>query len=177
MMRYLILLYLVVITMLTVDPNPIYLAPLVIVALSFAFGNRWVGIAGVLLFGTFTLNVLQDATLSNLIDLILYSVGLLFPMVIMLELVLSARPYRIERISPFPIVLTMALICLFWGGLLVVVRVGRIGIFLGSNVSTQIFIIISLTLLLAGPFLISSRDRNVQGRKKGWDSGMHDNNR
>ncbi len=177
MMRYLILLYLGVITMLTVESNPIYLAPLVIVALSFAFGNRWVGIAGVLLFGTFTLNVLQDATLSNLIDLILYSVGLLFPMVIMLELILSARPYRIERVSAFPIIVTMVMICLFWGCLFIVVRVGRIGIFLGSNPSTQIFIIISLTLLFVGPFLISSRDRYVQGRKKGPDNGTHDNNR
>ncbi len=166
MMRYLILLYLGVITMLTVEANPIYLAPLVIVALSFAFGNRWVGIAGVLLFGTFTLNVLHDATLSILIDLILYSVGLLLPMLIMLEFILSARPYRIERLSAFPIILTIVLICLFWGGLFIVVRVGRIGIFLGSNISTQIFITISLTLMLVGPFLISSRDRYVQGRKK-----------
>ncbi len=166
MMRYLILLYLGVITMLTVESNPIYLAPLVIVALSFAFDNRWVGIAGVLLFGTFTLSVLQDAALSHMLDLILYSVGLLFPMVIMLELVLSARPYRIERISAFPIILTIALICLFWGGLFIVVRVGRIGIFLGSNPSTQIFITVSLTLLLVGPFLISSRDRYIQGREK-----------
>ncbi|MCK5774303.1 MAG: hypothetical protein KAH57_10990 [Thermoplasmata archaeon] len=177
MMRYLILLYLGVITMLTVDPSPIYLAPLVIVALSFAFGNRWVGIVGVLLFGTFTLNALRDASLSNLMDLILYSVGLLIPMVLMLELVLSSRPYRIERISPLPLVLTIALTCLFWGGLLAVVRVGRIGIFLGSNVSTQIFIIISLSLLLVGPFIISSGDRSIQGRKNGRDSGTQDNNR
>jgi len=155
MIRHLIVLYMALVTLIIVGPDPIPILPLLLVSLSFITEKKWLGLFGLLLYGIFGLSRVGNVDMSDLIGLGAHSLALLIPLLIMLELILAEKPYRIERISPSPPLKILALLLGFSASLVIVIRISRIGIYLNSDPAIQIFILMALSILFAGPILLS----------------------
>jgi hypothetical protein len=154
MMRHLVVLYLAFASILVIGPNPLWILPLMISA-SYIMGNRYLGIAGVLLFFTVTLGRMPDQSFSDLSELAMLVAGLVLPGIIALELVLSDRPYVHGRLSMVPLGVTVISVVCMVSGVMVLSRLQRIGLYLGSDAMLQIFMLVSLAVLFTGPVLLA----------------------
>jgi hypothetical protein len=155
MIRHIVVLYLAIASALVIGPDPLWILPLVLVSASYISGSRYLGLIGILGFFTVTLGRVPDRTFTDLQGLSMIVIGLIAPGAIALDLVLSDRPYLIDRFRTVPIGVSVLLI----GGMVVSMaalsRVQRIGIYLNSDPLLQVFIAISLALLFTGPVLLT----------------------
>lgn len=173
MIRYLFVLYLGLVSVLLVDPNPIYSLPLVLVLLGMMYNKRWIGVAGIFGYSVFTIGNLSSVDLTDIGQLSINFILILVPLVFLLELVISPRPYRIERVSIAPIVISGLMLAFVFIVIFLLSRVQMIGIYLTSDPILQVFIIIALSILVFGPPLLSSSSNSVingsQAIQKGTD--------
>ncbi len=176
MMRYLVVLYMGLVTVLVIDGNPLWALPLLLVVASFFWNVRWPGVIGIILYSTLTLSRIDDASFTNLIRLLAYGAGLLLPTILMLELVISPKPYRLERTSLIPVLIMTGLIGVFFLALFLLMGYSRIGIYIHSDVTVQVYILIALTLFLAGPVLLTSRKPSGSGGGKRSETMSIDKN-
>lgn len=158
MIRYLIVLYLGLVSVLLVDENPLYALPLVLVLISFMFDKKWIGFLGVGLFTLVTLGKLGSVDLGNMGTILLHTAIVLVPLVGLLELVLSPKPYRLERLSGYPIMIALLLLTGAFLAVFIITRINRIGIYLEADPILQVFMIISLSIFFFGPPLLSKAD-------------------
>jgi len=158
MMRYLIVLYLGFVSVLLGDKNPLFALPLVLVLISFMYNKKWIGFLGVGLFTIVTLGKLEPVNLGNIGSVLLHSAIVLVPLVGMLELVLSPRPYRLERLSGYPIMIALLLLVGVFLAVFIITRIQRIGVYLEADPILQVFMIISLSIFFFGPPLLSRAD-------------------
>lgn len=157
MIRHLLVLYLAVITLiLGPDLNPIRVLPLLLVSVCFITEQKWIGLLGFLLFGLVTLGGIE-VSFNDMVQLGIYSLGIILPSIIMLELILSRKPYRLEKVSPGPIMITAGLITGFMACLLIIVRISRVGVYLNSDLIVQVFVLMSLSILFAAPVILGGR--------------------
>ncbi|MEA3559158.1 MAG: hypothetical protein U9R75_07900 [Candidatus Thermoplasmatota archaeon] len=157
MIKYLLLLYLGIISILLVDTNPLWATPLLLVAASFMWDNRWVGLIGIMLFSLLSLGRVDTATLTDLGHLSMLLMFVVIPEIILLELVISPKPYRFERISVFPLVISLMLAGGFALVIFVLTRFQRIGVYLNSDPTLQVFVLMALSIFFTGPILLGSR--------------------
>jgi len=176
MIRHLIVLYLAVVTLVLIDPNPLYVLPLLPVSLSFILKRRWIGLLGILGYSTIGLSSASEVSFTDMVELLSYTSAVVLPTLVAVELVLTPAPYRLERLSPRPLILTASIIALLFLALYVLTRLLRIGLFLESDVSTQIFILISLSLFFSSPFLLSSLQGGSRDAKKSPTKPLFDKN-
>lgn len=158
MIRHLIVLYMAVVTLLVIGTNPVPVLPLILVSLSLIIERKWLGLVGILLYGLFAFGRIDQVDMSDLLGLLNYSLALLLPLLIMLELVIAEKPYRVERISIRPILTVAGLLVGFSILLVIVIRVSRIGIYLNSDPVIQVFILMALSILFFAPVLLGGRD-------------------
>ncbi len=156
MIRYLIILYLGLVSVILVDPNPLYAVPLVLVLMSFMFDLRWLGILGILGYSLITIGRLGGIDLTDIWSLLLYTILVMVPMVILLEIVLSPSPYRLERISIAPMMISIGMGSGLVLVLLVLSRIQRIGVYLNSDPVLQVFILMALSIFFFGPPLLGT---------------------
>jgi hypothetical protein len=155
MIKHLAVLYLAFASVLVIGPNPLWILPLIMISASYITGNRYLGIAGVLLFFTVTLGRIPDQSFSDLPELAMLVAGLVIPGIIALELVLSDRPYVHGRLSPVPVVVAVITVGCMVSGVMVLSRLQRIGLYLGSDPMLQVFMFVSLAVLFTGPVLLA----------------------
>ena len=175
MMRHLVVLYMAVLTVIVIDNNPLWALPLLLVTASFLWDRRWPGILGIVLYSTVTISRIEDASFTNLVLLAAYGAGLIAPLVLMLELILSPKPYRIERISVVPATISVGLLGAFVLALFLLNRYSRIGIFIRSDITLQVFMLVALTLLITGPVILSSYG-GIRARNHGEGEVLYNNN-
>jgi hypothetical protein len=154
--RYLIVLYLGLVSIILVDPNPLFATPLLLVLASFMFGKRWIGVLGILGYSLITIGRLGGIDLTDIWSLLLHTVLVMIPLVVLLEIVISPSPYRLERISIAPMILSLGM----GAGMLLVLfllsRVQRIGVYLNSDPVLQVFILMALSIFFFGPPLLGT---------------------
>jgi hypothetical protein len=160
MIGYLLVLYLGVISVVLIDPNPLWALPLVIVLIGQLWEKRWIGLMGILLYSVVTVGRLSSGSVSDIKDLSLLVLGIVVPILILVEINLSPSPYRLQRVSLVPVSITIGIVAGFIGALLLLLnapgRFGGIGVYLSSDPVLQIFIIMSLTIFFTGPILLGS---------------------
>jgi len=161
MIRYLIVLYLGIISIVLIDPNPLWALPLALVSIGQLWENKWLSIAGILTYSVVTVGRLAEGSFSDMSDLILLTLAVVLPIVILLEITLSSRPYKVQRISLIPTLITFCIIGAF-SFLLFLIKVGfgpfdRIGVYLSSDPVLQLFILLSMAIFFTGPILLGSR--------------------
>lgn len=156
MIRYLIVLYLALVSIILVDPNPLFATPLLLVLLSFMFDKRWIGVLGILGFSLITIGRLGGIDLTDIWYLLLHTILVMIPLVVLLEIVISPTPYRLERISIAPMIISLGM----GAGMLLVLfllsRVQRIGVYLNSDPVLQVFILMALSIFFFGPPLLGT---------------------
>ena len=157
MIRHLIVLYMALVSLLVIGPDPLPILPLLLVSLSFITEKKWLGLIGLLLYGLIGLSRVEDVSMSDPVGFGAISLAMLIPMLIMLELIIAGRPYRIERVSLSPLLKITGLLLGFSLLLLIVIRISRIGIYLNSDPAIQVFILMALSILFTGPILLSTR--------------------
>jgi hypothetical protein len=81
--------------------------------------------------------------------------------IVLLEVSLSQRPYRLRRISLLPSLVTAGIVLGFFGALFIIVNApapyDRFGIYLSSDPVLEVFVLMSLTLFFTSPILIGSQ--------------------
>jgi hypothetical protein len=159
MIRQIPVLYLAVVTLVIIGPNPLWILPLLLISASLITEWKWIGLLGILSYAVISLGMIDDLSMTDLSELTANSLAFLIPLIILLELVISEKPYRIEKISAGPVIKTLTLIAGFIITLLIVVRISRIGVYLNSDPMIQIFILMSLSILFSAPVLIGSLKR------------------
>ena len=170
--RYILVLYLALVSTILVNPNPLFTLPLVLVAISLMFDKKWVGIVGILAYTILTFRdateilYLSDVSLNNLLSIIIFTVLILLPLVAILEIVLFPRPYRIESISLGPIVISMGLAIGMLITIFILSRVQMIGVYLESDPILQVFILISIAIFLFAPSLLSRPGKGTDKHKE-----------
>lgn len=156
MIRYLIVLYLALVSIILVDPNPLFATPLLLVMLSFMFDKRWIGVLGILGFSLITIGRLGGIDLTDIWSLLLHTILVMIPLVVLLEIVISPTPYRLEKISIAPMIISLGM----GAGMLLVLfllsRVQRIGVYLNSDPVLQVFILMALSIFFFGPPLLGT---------------------
>ncbi|MGA1872189.1 MAG: hypothetical protein ACMUHY_00830 [Thermoplasmatota archaeon] len=157
MIRYLIVLYLGLISLVLIDPNPLWSTPLVLVLIGLLWERRSVTLLGIITFSIVSVGHMSAVSLSDLPEVGLLSLALVLPLVLLLEISLSDRPYRVQRISLVPILVSLGMIAVFISTLFVLARFQRIGVYVSSDPLLQVFVLISLTIFLTGPVLLGSR--------------------
>ncbi|MGA1820916.1 MAG: hypothetical protein ACMUIG_00155 [Thermoplasmatota archaeon] len=161
MIRHLLVLYLALVALiLGPDLNPLWVLPLLLVSVCFLTRQKWIGLVGFLLFGLITLGRIE-VSFNDMYQLAVYTLGIIIPSLIMMELILSGKPYRLEKLSPGPIMVTAGLISGFIISLFIIVRISRVGVYLNSDLIVQVFVLMSLSILFAAPVIL--------GGKKGSD--------
>ena len=176
MIRYLVVLYLGLVSVFLHDWNPLYALPLVLVLISFMFDRKWVGLAGVALYILVTLGTLDTVELSNFLGLILRSFIIMLPLLVLLELVLSPKPYRLERISGYPLIISTLLVIGLFFTLFAITRIRHIGIYLDTDPLLQVFILISLAIFFFGPPLLSRTGNRRDNRSGQYNKALQDKN-
>lgn len=167
MIRYLLVLYLGLVSVLLIDPNPVWALPLVLVVISLLWEKKWPGVAGLVLFSLVTLGRVEDASLTDLPHLILLTVVMVLPEVVLLEVILSPRPYAISKVSLAPILTLAGMVTGFGASIYILSRFQRIGVYLNSDVTLQVFIVMSLVIFFSGPALLGSRPSVSQNGRRG----------
>jgi len=156
MIRHLIVLYLAIAVLILVGPNPLWVLPLLLISASFITGNRWIGLVGAVAFGSVSLSRIDPVSLEDLFDLLVLVLTVCVPLIAAIELVLSDKPYRLEKVRWAPLAIASLLVGGMIASLFILIRVQRIGVYLRSDPSLQVFIIISMAVLFTGPILLSS---------------------
>jgi hypothetical protein len=174
--RYLLVIYLGLVSVLVIDPNPLYALPLVLVLLGIMFDLRPVGVLGILGFSIFTLERARYSGMDDIWNLFLHSVIIIIPLIITLEIILTPRPYRIERISLTPLIVTSILILVYVSLIFFIPRFERIGLYLGSQDLVQVFLVISISILLFSPPLLSRGPSSLIKRSKDTHNVHEDKN-
>jgi hypothetical protein len=164
--RYLIVLYLGFVSIVLVDPNPLFALPLVLVLLSFMFDKRWVGVLGILGYSLITIGRLGGIDLTDIWSLVLNLLLVMIPLVILLEIVISPSPYKLERLSLPPLLISFGMGAGMITVLFALSRVQRIGVYLNSDPVLQVFILMALSIFFFGPPLL--------GTGKGASASRHD---
>lgn len=154
-MRHLVVLYLALFSILMIDHNPLWALPLLLVSGSFIWKNRWIGLAGLALFLTVTAGRIPERYLTDLPELAMLALTLLIPSMIALELVLSERPYNLQPPGFKPLTITAVLAAMTVISLVLIPRMLRIGVYMGSDPGLQVFLVISASLLFTAPVLLS----------------------
>ena len=157
MIAYFIILYLGLISIILVDPNPLWTLPLVLVLIGNLWRKKWLSLFGLALFCVVTVGRIGDVSLTELPNLFMIGLTLVLPLIGLFEIILSPSPYRLDKVSIAPIVITTSLLSVFILALFFVIRILRIGIYLNSDPTLQVFILMSLSILLTGPILLGSR--------------------
>lgn len=157
MIRYILLLYVGAISVLLIDTNPLWTTPLLLVAASFMWDNRWLGLLGLMVFSTVSLSRVDAGGLMDLWNLSMLVVLLILPEIVLLEIVLSPKPYGFEKISVYPVIISASLVAGFALVLFILTRIQRIGVYLNSDPTLQVFILMALSIFFTGPFLLGSR--------------------
>jgi hypothetical protein len=170
MIRYLILLYLGVISIVLIDPNPLWSLPLIFVLIGSLLKRRWLTLLGILLFSTITLGRVDHGSFTDLPDLIVLTLGIVLPLVILLEASLAPQPYRIQRISLIPTVISIGMIIGFFSVLFLLANIRRIGVYLSSDPILQVFILMALALFFTAPVLLGSSPPEKENRPRGGNS-------
>ncbi len=170
--KYLLVLYLALMSTILVNPNPLFALPLVLVLISLMFDQRWIGMAGVLAYTVLTFKdtteilYLSDVSLNNIFSIIIFTILVLLPLVAILEIVLFPRPYRIERISLGPLLISMGLAIGMLITIFILSRVQMIGVYLESDPMLQVFILMSSAIFLFAPPLLSRSGKDPNGPKE-----------
>jgi hypothetical protein len=155
--RYLVVLYLGIVSVVLIDPNPLWSLPLIIVLIGLMWEKRWISLIGIAVFSMVTVGRLEGVYLTDGLDLLMLSAAVVLPLVVLTDIVLTPRPYRVGRISLVPILAAVGMITALIIGLVVLVQFKRIGLYLESDPTLQIFLLMSLSIFLAGPLLLGSR--------------------
>jgi len=162
MIRYLIVLYLGLISIVLIDPNPLWASPLIIILVGMLWEKKWLSILGILTFSIVSIGHMASANFSDLPRLLLMSVALVLPVLVVIELSLSERPYKLQRVSLFPVLATGGMLLGFFTALFLLVRVQRIGIYLSSDGLLQVFVLMALSIFLTAPVLLGSRPSDAE---------------
>ncbi|MGA1793410.1 MAG: hypothetical protein ACMUHM_05620 [Thermoplasmatota archaeon] len=170
MIRYLIVLYLGLVSIVLIDPNPLWAAPLLIILAGLLWEKKWLSLIGVLAFSIVSLGHIDTATFSDLPRMLLLAVSLVLPVLVLIELSLSERPYRLQRISLLPVLVSTGMLLGFFLALFLLVRVQRIGIYLSSDGLLQVFILMALSIFLTAPVLLGSRPSDAENSSSSSDS-------
>ncbi|MBN1391152.1 MAG: hypothetical protein JXA22_10975 [Candidatus Thermoplasmatota archaeon] len=169
MIRYLVVLFLGLVSLVLIDPNPLWAAPLVIVLIGFLWEKRSVSISGLVIFSMVSVGHVATASFSDLPHLLLLTAGLVIPIIVLLEISLSTRPFRLQRMSLIPVLASIGLVIGFCSILFIMIRVQRIGVYLSSDVLLQVFMMMAISILLTGPILLGSRPPETQVTPDGHD--------
>jgi hypothetical protein len=154
-MRHLVVLYLALASVLVIGPNPLWPLPLLLVSASYITGNRYLGIGGMVGFFAVTLGRMPAQSFFDMGQLSLMVAGIVVPGVIALDMALSERPYQFFKPRPAPVAITALLAAGLIGGIVVLSRLQRIGVYLGSDPVLQVFMVIALSVLFTGPVLLT----------------------
>ncbi len=157
MIRYLIVLYLGVASIVLLDPNPLWSLPLVVVLIGLMWDMKWLSLTGIGLFSLVTVGRADGVYITEGPELLMFSVLLVIPIIVLIDIMLAPRPYRTGRVSVVPILAAIGMIAGMAGGLMIMVQVRRIGLYFESDPTLQVFLLISLSILFTGPFLLGSR--------------------
>lgn len=159
MIRYILTVLLAGLSLLLIEHNPLWTVPLAVIFLSLFLRSKWLGIAGIASYFLLTLGRSGTSSFSDPVGLLLRAAVLVLPALVLLELVLYPGRYRVEKVSVTSVVLMAALS----GGMVLTLyaisRIAWIGIYLGSDPSLQVFLLISLSVLFFGPALFSGKGR------------------
>lgn len=172
MIRYLVVLYLGLISVVLIDPNPLWAAPLVLVLAGFLWEKRSLSIAGLVLFSMVSIGHIGTPSFSDLPRLLLLTISLLLPIIVLLEISISPKPFRLLRISIVPVLVTAGMVVGFFSILMILVRVQRIGVYLSSDGLLQVFITMALSIFLTGPVLLGRTGKKTGKTLPGHD-GKH----
>ncbi|MBN1539007.1 MAG: hypothetical protein JW939_02600 [Candidatus Thermoplasmatota archaeon] len=172
MIRYLLVLYLGLISIVLIDPNPLWATPLLLVLVGFLWEKRSLSLVGMVSFSMISVGHVGTASFSDLPRLLLLSISLVLPMILLLEISLSPRPFRLLRISLVPVLMTAGMIVGFFCILMVLIRVQRIGVYLSSDGLLQVFITMALSIFLTGPVLLGRSGKETDKTLPGHD-GQH----
>jgi hypothetical protein len=154
MIGQLLSLLVLALVMLLTGMDPFGFIPLLLVPISTLVRARWLGLVGLLLFWTISLATVKGADLTDIPRFGALTASLLLPTVMLLELVLTPHPYRIERISIWPFLVVAGLTIALASAMVVLTRIGNIGVYIGSDPTLQLFVLMSLTILFTGPFIL-----------------------
>lgn len=135
--------------------------PLLLVPLSTLVKARWLGMMGLFLFCTLALGSMGDVDLTDLPRFAAIATALMLPTLMLLELVLTPRPYRVEKVAVWPMVIGAGLTAALAISVLALLRMRNLGIYIGSDPTLQVFVIMSLTILFTGPFLLRTGQRGA----------------
>jgi len=152
--RYLIVLYLGVISVVLIDPNPLWSLPLVIVLIGLMWEIKWVSLIGISIFSMVTVGRIDGVYLTDAVELMMLSAALALPLIVLIDIILAPRPYKIGRFSLVPVIASVGMVAGVMIGLGILVRIQRIGIYLNTDPTLQVFILISLSIFFTGPFLL-----------------------
>jgi hypothetical protein len=141
--------------------------PLLLVPLSAILRARWVGLVGLLAFCAVGLGSLKGAELTDLPRFGALTASLVIPCVILMELLLSDRTVPAEKVSLWPIAVISGLLLLLMTALALLLRLRMIGVYLGSDPTLQVFVLMSLSILISGPILLTTGLKGPPTDKKG----------
>ncbi|MCU0798283.1 MAG: hypothetical protein MUC62_01255 [Candidatus Thermoplasmatota archaeon] len=170
MIGQLLMTLVIVLAMLLTNMNLLGALPLVLVPLSALVRSRWLGLAGLLIFCSVTLGNAKGLELTDLPRFGAVTAALVVPSVILLELILSDRTARSEKVSIWPILVVTGVTAALIATLFFLTRVQGIGVYLGSDPTLQVFILMSLSILYSGPILLGTGNNGRPGAEKGLKS-------
>jgi hypothetical protein len=150
-------LYLGVASIVLADPNPLWALPLVAVLIGLMWEKKWLALTGIALFSLVTVGRVPGTYLTDGLDLAILSVSLILPIIVLIDIVLVPRPYRIGKVSLVPILSAAGILAGLITGLIFMVQFKRIGVYLESDPTLQVFLMMSFALFLTAPFLMGSR--------------------
>ncbi len=154
------------IVMVLAGMNMLGALPLILIPVSALVRSRWLGLAGLLGFFTLTLGSVKGVELTELPRFGALTASLVVPSVILLELVISDRTVRSEKFSIWPILVVSGLTAALMTFLIFLTRVKGIGVYLGSDPTLQVFVVMSLSILLSGPILLGTGNIRASWREK-----------
>jgi hypothetical protein len=177
MIVYLTIIYLGIISVVLVDPNPLWTLPLVAVVFGEMFKNKWLSLLGILIFSAVSIGRYTTGSFTDMLDLILMTITLIIPVIFLLEVTLAPRPYKVRRLSVVPLLISGGMVIAFFGVLLLIMIApapyDRIGLYLSSDPVLQVFMLMSLSILFTGPVLLGSSPPDDQNTARGAHS-QHD---
>lgn len=155
-----------VLAMLLGGMNMLGAVPLILVPVAALVRSRWLGLIGLLGFCTLSLGTVEGVELADLPRFGALTASLVVPSVLLLELILSDKALRTEKVSVWPILVVFGLTAALVISLIGLTRVQGIGVYLGSDPTLQVFVLMSLSILFSGPILLGSGPRGPPGTEK-----------
>ncbi len=166
MIGLLLVTLILMLAMLLSGMNMLGAVPLVLVPVAALVRSRWLGLIGLLGFCTLSLGSVKGVELADLPRFGALTASLVIPPVLLLELILSERTLRTEKVSVWPILVVLGLTVALVITLIGLTRVQGIGVYLGSDPTLQVFVLMSLSILFSGPILLASGTKGHPGAEK-----------